>query len=458
MNFVKQNLISVISVVLAVIAIPVMIFFSSGWNAKIKKDLEDNVGKAVRSLNDSTVQYSAPTAGEDGRPFNVTIEPTQLRNESMRELLERLADASDSVREAYEERNSAGKALLVDDHPQHGDLFPIWNSESARVALLTQIMSAYPDAHDSLLEDNSIRSVPAAEQIASQVEGRRTRLQSEILSARVSQQLTAEELESIAEELSEFRRGLYRQHASETAIYATPDVFSGVVRLDPETGLVTHEEAWEWQHKTWFHSDIIAALLAANGGESVLDGPVKRIIRIAIEPQVAAAPSGGSARGRGGRDDRGGGGMDEFGGGGGAAAGGGSLATLIAPDYTQSFTGLAAWPERPNPLYDLRYADIDLVVDGNRISEVLEAIAAQNLMHVVDMDLREYDANPDRMLGYYYGSGAPTALSLRVSSAWLRSWMKRDMPESVRSTLGIPADAPQQPSDAAGFDGDDGRS
>lgn len=418
MDFVKQNLISVIAVVLAVIGIPVMVFFSSGWNADIKADLESGVSSAMQTVQNTRVNYQMPAPEAGAQPWELRTEPSQLRNNTMQERLERLVERSTRSQEAIERINKEGKELLVATDERYGDLFPAPQSESARVALLTRMMAVYPDAHESLLEDAGIRGPLPAGRVQGQLEAQQTREMSSITASRVEQELTEEEMDQVRERLGAFRRELYAQHASDTVFFGGPEIFTGVPRLDPEEGdeIITLERAWEWQHRTWVHQDLIAALLEANGGDNARTGPVKRVVEISVDPWPIEPSSVQAAQPQSG------------------------LSAPIALDYTEAHTGLRGWQGRPNPLYDLRNATVRVIVDGDRIHEVVDAIGNTNLMFVTDMDIREYDGDIDLRRGYDYGGGQTAALTLRVQTAWLRSWIKTDMPASVRTMLGIPED------------------
>lgn len=445
MDFVKKNLISVIAIAVAVIGIPVMLYFSSGLAASNRESLESGVNKAMGILNNSRVTYESPATTQSGETWSVSTEPSNLRNGAARDHLQALVERSTTVLSEIDATNSAGKALLVDTHPQYGDYFPQPVNDSAKLNLNAVMIVAYPDAHDELLEDAGVRGAPPAEVIESQVEAQRTRLVQRIIARRVEQSLSEEELEQVRTDLGAFRAQIYRDYAADTTFFATPAVFSGVERLDPVNGprLLTVEKAWDWQHRTWIHQDVIAALVSANtdDGErlSVLSAPVKRVVAVEVQPMPAPAnqsPLGFS------QDD----------GSGGAAPAPASLATPVPLDYTQAHTGLAAWPARPNAMYDTRDVTLRMIVDGDRVAEVVEAISTTNLMKVVEMDFREFDDAADYRAGFDYGPGQTVALTLRVQTVWLRSWTKQYIPPAVRTQMGIPADAPAAANDLAAAD------
>ena len=44
--------------------------------------------------------------------------------------------------------------------------------------------------------------------------------------------------------------------------------------------------------------------------------------------------------------------------------------------------------------------------------------------------------------GYFYGSEPVTEVTLLVETIWLRSWTTPFMPDEVKTSLGIPVEAP----------------
>lgn len=429
LGFVKSNLISVIAVAVAVIAIGVMLFFSFRWNSGIRKSVTKDVSDAVGKLNALNVTYELPavTPGQE-KWSSPSQRPNAMANQAVGEALKKIAQQSDEVRALAEERN-ARTSLLV------ADLFPAPANESARVRLLTQLVQRMPEASAAMLKRHGIGMPPEAATVGEQLTRLREREVRERLERRVEQKLTPEEEKQIQELLSKARAQLYAQAAGVLTAYGDQSIFASL-QLPKDGALPTLDQAWDWQHTYWIHDDILSAVVKANTNASgarmpVTQAPVKRILSIRVPPaSFLTKPSGGSA------DPS----MDpSMGGtGGGMPAPAGDPSQEITKDFTRSLSG------RPlaSGLYDVRIVEVDLLVDANRVPALLEAIAATNFMTVIDMDLRARSPFDDLARGFAYGNDYLVEARLTIETVWLRSWMKKWMPPTVRTALGIPDDPP----------------
>jgi hypothetical protein len=99
-----------------------------------------------------------------------------------------------------------------------------------------------------------------------------------------------------------------------------------------------------------------------------------------------------------------------------------------------------------NALYDVITVDLDLIVETEDITEVLDAFSKQNFMSILDLEMRPVDPFESIAEGFYYGGENMVHLRLAVETVWLRSWIKPHMPADVRAMLGVP----DPPSAAAG--------
>jgi hypothetical protein len=237
------------------------------------------------------------------------------------------------------------------------------------------------------------------------------------------------------------------------SFYADPQLFKLPPWNNATMAALPMAELFEWQWTYWIHEDVLEALALANtGSASVIDAPVKHLLAAAVRPEsfVAAATSagtgaaapgaGGSAGGSGSRPGkRNPGGDDEGGSPRGATAGGAPVdPRREAPlDFTLTFTG-----RKTNPLYDVRYVSLSLVVDPVRLPVVIDALARRNFITVVGLELSEADPFDALPRGFYYGSGALARVEMTLETVWLRSWTKDFMPAEVRAALGI---APERP-------------
>lgn len=438
--WVKQNLVVVISMVVTVIGIGVMLFFSFGWNAKIKKTLMGDVQQAVSQLGNTTVTYEVPPVVPGAPAWQSKQRPNSAANEVVVAEIKRIAAESERIRDVALERNAKKKVLVE-------KLFPAPENESARVRLLTQLVKARTEAHEALLKSVGAGMPPTAEAIVDQIERVRAREERDRLGSRVDQKLTEEELTEIRAKLSRFRVEKYTESANQLTFYADMSVFKSVPAWK-EGDLPSLELAWDWQQIYWAHEDILAALVKANTAGSGLrqrlpQGVVKRVVSISLAPAPYLPKEGAPA-------------ASAEPGAEGAAPPPADPSAEIPKDYTRSFTGRPA----TSGLYDVREVELVVLADANRLPKLLNAINTTNFMGVVDMDLKAVDPYEDLKQGFVYGNDALVEVRLVIETVWMRSWMKGWMPKGVRTALGIPDDPPpaegaadpnaEQPADGAG--------
>jgi hypothetical protein len=82
---------------------------------------------------------------------------------------------------------------------------------------------------------------------------------------------------------------------------------------------------------------------------------------------------------------------------------------------------------------------MELVVDTQRLPEVLDAICSYNFFTVTSMRLSAVDPFDDVQSGFFYGSAPVTKVSLTIETVWLREWTMQYMPPQIKEALGIGA-------------------
>jgi hypothetical protein len=224
--------------------------------------------------------------------------------------------------------------------------------------------------------------------------------------------------------------------------------------------------------------DVLTAFAAANGGRDVLTGPVKRVLDFQVSDIGAgsAATSGGGDMGGGGmgapgmgapgmgapgggapgrRGGGGGMGGPGFGGSGGGAAAPGGVELPEHPGTAQidasaeatidpsiSLTGRSS-----NAVYDVREVSCTLVVATSGLPALMDAIAAENFMTVLDVQIRPADSFAAASEGFIYGVEPVSIVQLRIETVWFREWTANAMPPDLRTALGIQS-TPQSTADA----------
>ena len=178
--------------------------------------------------------------------------------------------------------------------------------------------------------------------------------------------------------------------------------------------------------------------------DSVLEAPVKQIVSLRVlgEPAPAASAQGQGSGGTGFGASAGGAGRRRSRSGSGAAgskSGAASTAVAVDPareiplDFGQSFTGRTS-----NPLYDVRFVELMIIVDSSRIPDVFDALAKQNFITVLNAQLDAVDPFAAVKDGYFYGTTPVSMLTLDLETVWLREWTAQFMPVELKQALRIP--------------------
>lgn len=438
MPWVKSNLVIVIAVVFAIIAIPVLIYFGTSWGSSLQDRIRQDVSRTMGQLQGVTVTYEIPALLPGQQAWTQSSVPSTARTNRVAEALDELREASERGRRDILDRNRGRKAPLIDGPTPDQRLFPQPSNPQTAVRLPTEFVRQWPRSLRSLLDAAQAGDAPSPEDVQARLEARFERLRNQRLSGRVTQELTDEERAEIRAQLGMERRELYQQHASRLLFYTDPQAFGSYSELLAAVAATTPasvEQCWEWQWRLWIYEDIVDAIALANRDElrtrpfvPLYEAPIKRLMSVRVDPHSESA-SGGQ-RGGAPRDPYGGFGEDTGGGAGG---------------FSVSHTGRVAWPHDPsNQLYDIRYVTLQLVADANRLPVIIDAISATNFMTVIGADVVPFNPEADLANGYVYTTGddAISVMTLRIETIWLREWMKQYMPPSVRTKLGIPEDAP----------------
>ena len=249
--------------------------------------------------------------------------------------------------------------------------------------------------------------------------------------------LNEEQLARLQRSLVDKRLQLYADAAANTSFYADiADI--GLPASATEAGTPPSEtKMFLWQWRLWVIEDVLNAITSANKPyRGVVDAPVKRILSIAVRedilPKVVApaateeVPAEGSTPPADGSTDP-------------AAAAAASAPALppldpksaVAYDFAKSMTGRVS-----NSMYDVRFATVRLVVATSMIPEVLNAIARQNFMTVIAMDVRPTDAFEAADEGFIYGAAPVSEVRLTIESIWLRPWIAKLMPRELQALKG----------------------
>lgn len=433
--WIKDNLISLIAVVVALIAAPVMLFFASSWSGKIRKGVEGEVMQSVQQLEGLDVSYTIPPYLTGQTEVSVRASPNEATTDAVAALLAGIITDSGKVRDEALAFNSKAKSLLISGASPQETLFPKPPDDSTRLRLLDQMIREWPAAHQRLLDQSKIGEPPADQSVLSSINAERAKEIARRTSGGDEKDLTTDDIALIKEILGSHRLDLYRRAANDITMYGSIKAFAAVQPWEAGK-LLPIETAWEWQHIYWVHEEIVRALAKANEDPAtgswapVIRAPVKRLESIIVtKPGESADPARASSSGSSGGDE------------GGRSAGGGDPSAEIRADYTLTHTGRTAAPLAPNALYDIRFADVVVIVSSRDLPRVIASFPATNFMTVVGVSIEEIDPLPLIAQGYDFGGEHVVRATLKVETVWFREWMKQHMPPTVRAALGIPEDA-----------------
>lgn len=442
--WIKSNLVVVILVVVMVLALPTLLFLSARKNAKLRAQVQSQVDNDWRAIQSLSVRYSVPTLDPATPPLEFKRPPNAATTEALRERLEKLKTQSQEIVQLAVKHNRDGHVpqdrAYADDHPAEfpfQGLFPEPNPLQ-ETKLRQEVADKWVAAHARLLELHGGGPPPAPDTVFNRLQVERSKLVQA-----TGEPQTDEDRKSLTDRLIAMRLAMYRSRAAELRFYADPDVFVGVEPWK-EASLPTLSMIWDWQHRFWIAQDLIGAVDLANTEPVtgsplyVPDAPVKRVEQITIRPwRLDGAPQQAQ-------------GQDSFGGRGGGGGAAADPSAQIAPNYDASLTGRAGFPVAPNGLYDVRYAEMTMIVASAKIPRVLAAIAAQNFMAVTQLNIDAIDPAADLEQGYAYGPEHVVRLRLVIETAWLRDWTAPLMPAPVRAALGLPPAAGDQKSQPDG--------
>ncbi len=434
LGWVKGHVVVVISAVIALAALPALLFVSNNMNTALRDEVEQDVGSKQRNLQQISVQYNVESLDPSEPLEGFSATPNEATTNAIRSVLEAHDRDATRVLESASARNRAGKEPMLEG------LFPA-PAPAETTAKRQASARAWLDAHRDLLRRVSAGGPVAEQDMLLLLEAQRTQQVERRLNSLGVTELPEEEQAEVRRALETFRLDRLRERAGDVSFYATLETFEGV-EIPESADLPTIEQIWDWQHRYWVHEEIANAAFAANTDPvsglayQPRDRPVKRLVTVQTRPwQYAAAVDEEPEDNRRNRRNRN---RDS-----GAAQGGGGasvapLTSAIRPDFEASLSGRAGWPYKANALYDTRYASVTAIVDSAGIQRFIDALEAENFMTVIDLDLTAIQPIEGMAQGYYYGAGGLMRAEMVVETLWMRDWVGEFAPDSVRERMGLP--------------------
>jgi hypothetical protein len=441
LEWVKSNIFIVVFVVLMIAAPVGMYIVTSGMNEEVRKEVSERAQKTAEltRLENSTIELN-------GQQVPALVNDAFLAQ--YRQFADRMGGDAKQVQEAALAHNRKAHGLLMEG------VFPEM-PEHVREVRPQHFHEALMSAYERLLGDVKAGTPPTLESLRDELDLRRRQFITQDLKKSTEEKLEPEEQKRLAEELSNLRMAKYTETARNVGVYLSLDALNvpGFDRTNPPT--IGEMFSWQWQY--WVIDDVLHALQQVNNkDQSVATAPVKHVRLIDVRNVPAGAESQESSDGGGGAGA--GGSAGAFGGDGGGSGGDPSMASegdgsapmpmggapadprAMAPlDYRASLTGRVT-----NPLYDVINVDLELVVETERLPQIIDAISSYNFMTVTSMNLSPADPFAAAGDGFFYGTKPVSTVNMTIETIWLRAWTKESMPKSIKQQLKI-ADQPVVP-------------
>jgi hypothetical protein len=460
LDFVKGNLVVVISVVLMLAVLPTGLIFSGKWNAKVHEQADSAYKGEQRKITSAgKVNYSLPSVLEGEEDLSETRAPNQVVTRFYKARKEQREQQVQEVIERGTEFNRGHHVELVEGilpkAPDDRTQKRLGREMAEAIAGTISTSSVY----QRKLQRLNAGSPMDAETLVLTLEELKTREEQRYQNASADGKMTPIQIEEMTKNLSARRLGEYIGRAKALTFYCSTDAFvdqsaqasGGRVSNQAKSSeysvipskvplLSTIDEAvvfnWLWDY--WLVSDVLDAVSLANsnpvtGAMAVPDAPIKRVesirlSKLTLGEQASASVPDDTQRylgGGGGRDQR----STSGGQTGGQGVGG-------ADDSDAPFTGRVGGG--PQSAFDVRTIEMVIVASSKDLPRFIDALGKTNYMTVIDVDLDQVDVWGDLEQGYYYGDEHVVRASIVIESVWLRSWLKPKMPDRIKTALGIP--------------------
>lgn len=414
--------------VIVVLAAPAAGFiFGSAMNSSVRADRAEEASSELRRINGASVTYSVPGVSPEDEGVELRSAPNAKLTEWFAARRKEVFEQVDRARDEIVSFNQRNHAPLVD-----GLLPEPASDQEGRVRgfdFIDRLLGTpgAPSVYERLLDAVRAGSPMPAEELVPRLNEERQRIVDEFIAVRGPGQLDEDEETQLRERLKEARINEYRGRARGRSVYAEIDAI-GLGQNPPlrpairPTNPPTPAEVFQRTFDFWVLEDLFAAMRLANstpsGGPTRLEeSPIKRIDAVRLAPfELSSGNDGGGRRGRGG-----------------SGGGSGEPTTLTG----RSSSG-------GSDVYDLRTADLELVVDSSQIDAVLKSFERTNLMTVISMNVDSVDVWEELRRGFYWGDAHVVKLNLRVETLWLRAWTARYMPDEIADALGVQRPEPEE--------------
>lgn len=414
MDIVKKNMVSIISGVVALLAIGLLFWPVQGYFTGLKEKVDGRVQvyNALNTLSTKTRNWPNTSLKSDAPVKQLEMYPTQRIYERGKALVDQMKAESGLMYQTAWELN------------KHTELFPGALPGPGSVASTSRFIQLYKQHVDitnykERMNSNLVKTMKAGFLPHPEI----VRLEQQRVRQEVFARATpnpaggyfnqAELDEEVKLAEARIPIMLRLKAAQESLVYLRE------LSLDPYNAILTPGQielhhVWIAQVNYWIHEDIAKAIAAANeGATSVENSAVKILFDMSI-------PAAGAFR---------------------SLSPGQQAAPSDMPkpeveplkNYANTITGRYA-----SPLYDVVPCTLQLVVDATQVQRVLQALSQNRFITVTTCNIDIKDVSDYEAAGFTLGTNPIVQLTLNCEVLLFREWTIPLMPASIRRGLGLP--------------------
>jgi hypothetical protein len=430
MDIVKNNIVSIILGVIALVALSTPFWLLPGYQEDLEKKAQASQSNYTQVNSLLTKQRTQPGVDIQGQPKPLERYPNQATIDAGQTLQKEVARSAEDMHGAAVEINRGSMAV-----------------EGAPVLLVPDALPRPRNQADFVFRDQYIRLVregllsrqvlqggmpPTKEEVDAEREKLKTQIFAKLRTFPGGQTNQAELEAEFATAAAKLTARLIDKRADELKCYVDPTAFTWHAIAQLAGGQPPDPvQIWQAQLGLWMQTSFARAIADVNKpARNVRDAVVKRLLRIefADNPYQLPAPPPGASTG-------------------GGEAGvplpptaEGDPAAPLPKDFTRSITGRVS-----NPLFDVVHFRALLHVDHARLPLFLQELGRNRLMYVRSMQVTAVDPAAMQLMGYTYGTSPTVEVALDMEMLFMRAWTRDLMPDPVRITLGIPPREPIAP-------------
>ncbi len=422
MKFVKQNLISLISVVVVILAVAAIFYPFKGWRSALHHKMRHRLGQVAvaSSLGQTNVTLPGHKPLYKGVVTNKAIAVRQKVQQAMVAQMGRIARLAARLNSHGRVIMRGGKEVpLLNGRPE-SRLLPRPASSYQRLGNFRrqyrELFTENPRHPHLWLVELHAAVPPTPRQIRRLVKAQLRRMRMNTPKGFHGRQTISSK--SLYQAIA---RRMILNTAASHKIYASPASFQ-IRSFVRKTRLPNATEIFNAFVDCWLQGDIVHAILEVNhGAQNIGDAPIKRLVHISVGADASSAtPDSGSGNGPIFLRQA-------------SLSGNNSTGTNVSAGI--SMTGHVGTHQ-----YDVTFVDVTVMIQPTDINKFIDAIYRQNDAYtVLNVNLRTVDPIDAITHGYAYGAVPVVRANILLEAILFRKWTVPIMPAAYRTALGITA-------------------